>query len=361
VTHELEYELGFSREEIGACLDRQGLLSLELEFTKRCNLRCIYCYSSAGDALKGELRLDEIIGVIEQARQLGARTIVLLGGGEPLLFPHIKEVIRHIRSVGLSQAVFTNGLLLTKELCRFLSDHRVKVAIKFNSFLPAVQDVLAGVVGTHRRINRGLRLLMDSGYPDGDRPLCITSVICRQNEDEIEAMWTWARERGITPYFEVLTYQGRARQNPHLLLAPEEIQAVFQRLAEIDRERFGAHWSPRPPIAGFTCRRHLYSCLVNSQGFVQPCTGVDCFVGNIRETPLATILRESRVIRDLREVYQRILPGCQGCEYAGECYGCRGNAYQATGSYLAADPACWLDPRRRTGNCRSSGDEGGGT
>ena len=36
MTHELEYELGFSREEIAACLDRQGLLSLELEFTKRC-------------------------------------------------------------------------------------------------------------------------------------------------------------------------------------------------------------------------------------------------------------------------------------------------------------------------------------
>ena len=359
MTHELEYELGFSREEIAACLDRRGLLSLELEFTKRCNLRCIYCYSSAGDALKEELRLDELIGVIEQARQLGARTIVLLGGGEPFLFPHVKEVIRHIRSVGLSQAVFTNGLLLTKELCRFLSDHRVKVAIKLNSFLPAVQDALAGVVGAHRLINRGLRLLMDSGYPDRDRPLCIQSIICRQNEDEIGAMWMWARERGITPYFEVLTNQGRARQNPHLLLAPEEIRAVFQRLSEIDRTRFGAHWSPRPPIAGFTCRRHLYSCLVNSQGFVQPCTGVDCFVGNIRETPLATILRESPVIRDLREVYRGILPGCRGCEYAGECYGCRGNAYQATGSYLAADPACWLDPRRSTANCRS--DEGGGT
>jgi radical SAM protein with 4Fe4S-binding SPASM domain len=351
VTHGLEYALGFSQEEIAACLAREGLLSLELEFTKKCNLRCIYCYASAGEALEGEMTLDELIGVIEQARQLGARKIVLLGGGEPFLFPHVKEVIRHIHSLGLSQAVFTNGVLLTKELCRFLSDHRVKVAIKHNSFLPAVQDALAGVTGAHRLINRGLRLLMESGYPGKDRPLCIQSVICRQNKDEIEAMWIWARERGITPYVEVLTNQGRARENPHLALAPGETQAVFQRLAEIDHERFGTRWTPKPPIAGFTCRRHLYSCLVNSQGFVQPCTGVDLSVGNVREKPLATILRESRVIRDLRGIYQHIDPSCRACEFAGECYGCRGNAYQVTGSYLAADPACWLKQGRQAVTC----------
>ncbi len=355
MNHDLEYELGFSQEEIDTCVAEEGLLSLELEFTKKCNLRCIYCYASAGGPLDGELALDELVGVIEQGRQLGAKKIVLLGGGEPFLFPHVKDVIRHIHSLGLSQAVFTNGSLLTREICRFLSEYRVKVAVKHNSFRPAVQDALAGVVGAHRLINRGLDLLMESGYPGEDRPLCIQSVICHQNMDEIERMWIWARERGITPYFEVLTNQGRARQNPHLALAPGEIQTVFQRLSEIDRERFGAGWIPRPPIAGFTCRRHLYSCLVNSQGFVQPCTGVDLSVGNVREKPLATILRESRVIRDLRRIYERVDSWCRACKFAGECYGCRGNAYQATGNYLAADPACWLVRRREEGACCSPG------
>ena len=341
--------MGFSQAEIAACLAEDGLLSLELEFTKKCNLRCTYCYSSAGDALAEELTLDELVGVIEQARQLGARKIVLLGGGEPFLFPHLKEVIRHIHSLGLSQAVFTNGTLLTRELCRFLFAHRVSVAIKRNSFRPAIQDTLAGVTGAHRPINRGLRLLMEEGYPAKDRPLCIQTVICRQNREEIEEMWIWARDRGITPYFEVLTNQGRARQNPHLALTPGETQTIFQMLSEIDHRRFGSRWLPRPPIAGFTCRRHLYSCLVNSQGFVQPCTGVDLSVGNIREKSLAAVLRESGVIRDLRGIYRHIDPKCQACGFAGECYGCRGNAYQATGSYLAADPACWLNQPKEAG------------
>lgn len=351
MSHELDSGLGFSQAEIAECLARDGLLSLELEFTRACNLRCTYCYSSAGEALDRELSLDESVAVIEQARDLGARRIILLGGGEPLLFPAVAQVIRHIDTLGLSQAIFTNGICLTKELCRFLFDHRVTVAVKQNSLFPVVQDALAGVPGAQAGIQGGLQLLMEAGYPDADHPLCIQSVICRPNRAEIADMWIWAREHGIIPYFEALTDQGRAKQNPHLILAPEELQQVFQALSEIDRRRFGIEWTPRPPIAGFTCRRHLYSCVVNSQGFVQPCPGVDISVGNIREKPLSVILRESRVIQDLRRVYRQIDPACQACQFAGACYGCRGNAYQATGDYLAPDPGCWLTPTNANASC----------
>ena len=312
MSHELESDLGFSPAEIAECLAREGLLSLELEFTKKCNLRCVYCYSAAGEALEGELSLEEILSVIEQARGLGARKVVLLGGGEPFLFPHVAEIVRHIHSVGLSQAVFTNGMLLDEEICRLLFECGVTVAIKHNSFRPGVQDDLAGVPGAHRLIRRGLRLLMEAGYPAEGRSLCVQSIICPQNRDEIEALWVWARERGITPYVEVLTNQGRARQHPDLHLSSEELHTIFRRLAELDRERFGARWVPRPPIAGFTCRRHLYSCLVNSQGCVQPCIGVDLPVGRY---PRETVGRDPakqcshpRAARDL-SAYRSCLPG----------------------------------------------------
>lgn len=357
MNRELDSELGFSQTEIAECLARRGLLSLELEFTRACNLRCTYCYSSAGEALENELSPDELRTVVEQARDLGARRIVLLGGGEPLLFPFVREIVGHIDALGLSQAVFTNAICLDETLCRFLFEHRVTVAVKQNSLVPAVQDALAGVRGAYAGIQRGLRLLMEAGYPDADHPLCVQSVICRPNRGEVADMWIWAREHGITPYFEALTDQGRAREHPDLALSEAELRQAFHELAEIDRRRFGISWSPRPPIAGFTCRRHLYSCLVNSQGDVQPCTGVDIPVGNVREEPLAAILRGSRVIRELRGIYQRIDPACRTCRFAGTCYGCRGNAYQATGDYLAADPGCWLRSTAADETCACGGGE----
>ena len=343
--HGLDADLGFGKEEIDDCLSRGGLLSLELEFTRKCNLRCTYCYSSAGDALHDEMCGERILDVVLQAKGLGARKIMLLGGGEPLLYPRFREIVDGIVALGLSPSLFTNGVLLTPDDCRFLFESGVNVVIKRNSFDPAVQDALAGVPGAHRGISRGLGFLQEAGYPGKGRLLGIQSVICRQNYAEIEGMWVWARERGITPYFEVLTCQGRAAENRHLDLEPEEIRDLFHRLSEVDAGRFGIRWVPRPPIAAFTCRRHLYSCLVTSQGFVQACTGIDLPLGNVLEKPLADILRESPVIRDLRKVYEKIAPECRQCLFSGECYGCRGNAYQLTGDYLSRDPSCWV-PRK---------------
>ncbi|MBI5026554.1 MAG: radical SAM protein [Nitrospirae bacterium] len=343
-------KLGFSDNEIAKCLKKRGLLSIELEFTKKCNLRCLYCYSSAGEPLENELSHDELKSVIFQAKELGAKKAILLGGGEPLLYQRLTDIIGYINSLGLQHALFTNGTLITAEIADYLYKNRACVVIKSNSQNPEIQDLLAGVNGAFKNIKRGLQLLMDAGYPGENHILGIQTVICRQNIDELPSMWIWARERGIIPYFETLTYQGRARKNPDLTVSVSEIKTIFEQLEMIDRERFGILWESRPPVAAFTCKRHLYSCLVNSQGYVQPCTGIDISVGNIRERRLEDILRNSPAISNLRNIYKKIEGVCKTCEYNQGCYGCRGNAYQMTGNYLASDSTCW--------RCEKVRDEG---
>ncbi|MGR3309458.1 MAG: radical SAM/SPASM domain-containing protein [Candidatus Brocadiales bacterium] len=334
-------ELGFTDEDITECLERKGLLSIELEFTMKCNFRCRYCYSNAGNPAENELNIDEIKSVILQAKKLGAKKIILLGGGEPLLYEGFEEVVEYIASNGLQQVLFTNGALINEGIARFLYQNKIPVVIKHNSLNPEVQDMLADANGAFKRINKGLKILIETGYPDKNATLGIQSVICKQNIDEIPSMWIWARERGIIPYFEMLTYQGRAKVNMDLFVPVSEIKAIFERLERIDNSEFGIEWDSRPTIAAFSCKRHLYSCLINSQGYVQPCTGVDLFVGNIREIPLAEILESSPVIMNLRNIQEKIEGPCKACEHNKDCYGCRGNAYQITGNYLASDPSCW--------------------
>lgn len=333
-------ELSFTDEEIKECLRRKGLLSIELEFTRKCNLRCLYCYSNAGEPAENELSIDELKSVVFQAKNLGARKIVLLGGGEPLLYEGLEEIVNYISSLGLQQIVFTNGVLIDEEIARFLFKNRVSVVIKQNSFKTEIQDMLADVKGTFKHIQRGISILMATGYPHKEISLGIQTIICKQNIDELPSMWTWARERGIIPYFEVLTYQGRAKKNGSLYISPSETKNIFERLEMIDNT-FGVQWKSHPKIAAFSCKRHLYSCLINSQGYIQACTGVDMPIGNIREKPLKEILERSDVITNLRDIYDKIDGDCKTCEHNNSCYGCRGNAYQITGNYLASDPKCW--------------------
>ena len=94
------YGSEFSAQEIAAAVQDGRLLSMEIEFNQSCNFRCIYCYAADNPNRCNELSTEEFIDVISQAKELGARKIMILGG-EPMLYPHLMEMIQFIRSLGM--------------------------------------------------------------------------------------------------------------------------------------------------------------------------------------------------------------------------------------------------------------------
>lgn len=335
----------FPRADISETARQGHLLSMEIEFSLRCNFHCRYCYVDQDSAGKGNLSVEESREVILQARDLGARKIIILGG-EPMLYPQIREMLAFIRAQGLAAEMFTNGTNITPETARLLYDLGVRVVLKMNSFKEALQDELAGVPGAYRIIQAAFKNLRAAGFPAAGHFMAVSTIICAQNLPEIVPMWQWLRDQKIEPYFEIMTPQGNARRNNHLNVSLLALKDVFSRIAEIDRTRYGYDWDPQPPLAGGRCLRHQYSCIVNAFGFVMPCVGVTIPVGNIRERKLAEILRDSEVIQNLRCYEDTIRGPCAGCEKATLCYGCRGAAYQMTGDYLASDPLCWRNAGR---------------
>lgn len=332
----------FSPEEIAECRNRKGLLSMELELSRICNLRCLYCYASSGQALENELSLEEILDVVDQAIAMGAKKIIVLGGGEPLLYPHLFEVIDHIRNQGVIADMFTNGLTLTDEVAEKLFARQVGVILKMNSRKAEIQDYLGGKEGTHAAIEKAYAALTKAGYPSEECSLGVQTIICQQNYDELPDLWRWARQQGIAPYVEAMTMQGRANEYKDLAVTPEQVRTIFEELSRIDREEFLCDWSPHPPLVASQCARHEYSCTVTSIGNIQPCVGVDLVAGNIREKKLADIIHDSEAFRDLRNIRETIKGKCKTCDVHANCYGCRGHAYHVENDYLAADPLCWL-------------------
>ncbi len=339
----------FDRQHIDEALKNDRLLSIEIEFSRRCNFKCAYCYVPGKDVCKDEMTREEIRDVIAQAQDLGAGKIVFLGG-EPMIYPALFEMLEFIGKRGLEAEMFTNGYNVTAENARRLFELGVNVALKMNSFDKHLQDELTGVPGSHEIIQSALENLSSSGYPS-ERPfLAVSTIICRQNISEMPRLWQWLRDREIVPYLEMITPQGNATENEWLYPDPRELQALFDEIARIDREKYGRTWDPQPPLVGNACLRHRFSCLVMANGDVMPCVGVPIAVGNIREKRLTSIIRDSEVMRDLRDHEHTIKGPCAACDKSDDCYGCRGAAYQMTGDYLASDPMCW----RNTGKARES-------
>ncbi len=330
----------FDRAAIDRVAADNRLLSMEIELSLRCNFRCPYCYVPEKSYFADELTPDEIRSVLTQARDLGARRIIILGG-EPSIHPQIQETIDFILDLGMGAEMFTNGSGISAEFARWLYARRVRVVMKMNTFDADLQDRLSGRPGAAGIIAAALDHLKQAGYPHDGAFLAVSTIICRQNLDELPRMWCWLREQGIAPYFEIITPQANALQNEWLSVDPPALKTLFEELARIDRERYGRTWTVQPPLVGNRCLRHKFSCLVTSKGDVLPCVGVTLPQGNIRRQTLQSIIADSPVIRDLKDHRRTIKGTCGSCELADGCYGCRGAAFQCTGDYLAADPLCW--------------------
>ncbi len=330
----------FPIEEINRARENYGLLSVEIEFSLRCNFKCPYCYTESEGDFEDELSVTEIKDTVVQAKELGAKKIIILGG-EPMIYPYTMEIIQYISELNLEIEMFTNGSRITAEIAEELFRHRVRVVLKMNTFDEDLQNKLSGANNAHRIINTAFENLKAAGYPSEDSVLAISTIICKQNMDELADFWQWLRDQNILPYFEMITPQENAKQNEWLYLEPDKVQQIFKQLAEIDAKKYGNHWEPQPPLVGNKCLRHQFSCLVNSKGDVLPCVGVTIPVGNIRQKKLANILRESIVVKNLRSYETSIKGPCGSCEKSEYCYGCRGSAFQMTGDYLASDPLCW--------------------
>ena len=121
----------FFTKPIGALIkttlvDFPGRVAASL-FLKGCNLRCPYCYNwelidatlgsgaqaadsgNGADTGVGLSTLEEVLAHLEKRRNV--LTGFVISGGEPLLFPYLKELILHAKGLGYRIKLDTNGTL----------------------------------------------------------------------------------------------------------------------------------------------------------------------------------------------------------------------------------------------------------
>lgn len=253
--------LGFSNEEIALASDRKQILSMEIELASRCNLHCVYCYAGKNLFREDELEQEELFDAISQAKALGARKIIYVGAGEPLLDVKLRDIVHYVHKLGLEHVLFTNATLLNTETARFLFENEVVVVVKYPTMNEELFDRLAGCQGAYASMMRGLSYLRKVGYPDERHYLGIESIMSIYTMEEIPVIWRWARNNNIIPYVECVTRKGAAIDHKDLFPNKESIRLLFEMLAQIDKDEFGFTWDACPPIAGFFCKRHLYSCI----------------------------------------------------------------------------------------------------
>lgn len=98
--------------------DTGTLHTLWLNIDRKCNLRCEWCYAKMTEYGNHDMSIETAKKYIALAVELGADTVVIIGG-EPTLHTDLLEIVRIIKSSGLRPCLVTNGIKFSnKEFLR---------------------------------------------------------------------------------------------------------------------------------------------------------------------------------------------------------------------------------------------------
>jgi radical SAM protein with 4Fe4S-binding SPASM domain len=162
-----------------------------VEITNFCNFNCVWCYAKSSP--NGQhMSIERAKKLIHILANTGLKQITF-SGGEPLLYPHLKEVIKFAKNRGLIVHINTNGYLLTKKLTKELKELGLtQVQINIDSLNPEMHDRIRGKSGSFKRAVQALKNAQDVGL------MCVSqTVLTKANEDEIIDIFKFARSIGI--------------------------------------------------------------------------------------------------------------------------------------------------------------------
>lgn len=289
-----------------------SLRYLELQITRRCNLRCRHCF--VGEASNVDLGIEEIKKVLREFEELqGLR--VLITGGEPLMHPDFLKINQYLETVAVRKILFTNGLLLNDKVLSVLKFDEIQISI---DGMKRGHEILRGK-NTFDRALSALKRALDRGFD-----VSVATVIHRENLNEFEELEATLREYRIREWIvDAMAIAGNLRNNRELAVTPEQASEIMK--------RYGFTKEDHPKAEGYGCGAHLLSVLAT--GEVAFCSYYgDSPIGHLRDGLESLWLRKKHVKIEELECY-----GLE-CRFIDECRGgCRFRAESITGSNKAPD------------------------
>ena len=164
---------------------------VRLSLTDACNFCCPYCRPAeiTPQSQHQLLSVDEWMTILGAFHQVGVKAIRLTGG-EPLLYPHIEELLARIKQTGWFEdiSMTTNGSLLAPRAAKLKELGLNRVNISLDSL---DSDAFALCVGKANQLDsvlNGIESAIDAGFTS----VKINTVLSRHwTDDEVHDLLTY--------------------------------------------------------------------------------------------------------------------------------------------------------------------------
>jgi len=340
--------------------------------TRRCNLKCIHCYSSSRNIrYKNELSTDEGKKLIADLAAFRA-PVILFSGGEPLMREDLPDLARFAVDKGMRAVISTNGTLLTQKTAATLKKIGISYAGVSLDGMKITHDRFRGVEGAFDMTLKGIRTCRDEGIKVG-----IRFTINKKNYSDIPALFDLIEKEDIPrACFYHLVYSGRGSKLIDEDLSHEETRKVVDLIMDrtrdlcdrgkpkeiltVDNHADGPYVYMRLLAEDPAKAAEVMSLLMvnegNSSGNGIGCVSWDGEVhadqfwrgisfGNVRKRPFSEIWTDTsnELMARLKDKKKFVTGRCSSCRWLDMCGGnFRARAEAIAGDIWAPDPACYL-------------------
>ena len=331
----------------------QPPVSVFLEITAACNLRCRHCIVAAGAKLKGELTTERWLQLIHEMAEFGVENIAF-SGGEPLIHPDFHRLVEKARSEGMTIQVATNGTLITPETALWLREVDAEVQVSLDGSRPEIHDYMRAGHEAFAHAIAGIKSLVEAGHK-----VTVGTVVTTINQEDISAIVELVEELGVSS-FRLIPFvpAGRGEHYANMEVAPAEMKKITQYLHDLrsktrlniavmefeDMLNGKRCAEPVNLSRGLGCSGAVTYATITPTGELLPChffEGVRA--DSVASNSFAEVWNRSRFLNYFRQLTVADLHGkCRQCQWLGQCGGsCRATNF-AKGDFLGSNYACWI-------------------
>jgi radical SAM protein with 4Fe4S-binding SPASM domain len=341
-------------------------------FTNRCNLSCMHCYSKSGLDAVDVLTTEQIKKTILQMKENGVKFIIF-SGGEPLTRKDLFEIADFCKENKIITYLSSNGLYFSSKNLPIINEKFDYVGVSIDGD-EETHDHFRGLKGAFKKTLKAVQMAIETGAKVG-----IRYTITKETYGSLEYIFKLAEDNNIPKiYVSHLVYSGRGLDNLDMDLTKEQrrkavefiISKAFQyykegRDIEIvtgnmeqDAILFLDRFAKEYPEFKEEMHKRLVSwggnsagkklLNINSEGDVRPDPFFPLVVGNIIKQDFSDIWNNGELLEQLRVEPRKLSGICADCEQIDICNG--GSRPRANAIYSdlwAEDPSCYLTPEER--------------
>lgn len=177
--------------------DNQVPFSGTFELTPFCNFKCVMCYvrldKNQAEQQGQMLRAEAWISIAKQAKEMGMLNLCLTGG-EPLTHPDFWEIYSELNQMGFLITILSNGYLIDEDVIEKFKKYGAPFCIKMTLYGASDETYqrVCHCKDGFTRVAKAVALLQEANIP-----LKMTSTIVKENADDLQAIYRFARERHI--------------------------------------------------------------------------------------------------------------------------------------------------------------------